>query len=192
MIETNPLTVARSLLAARVGAAVPKRTPAARRQPAAAGRPMPGPRGYPLIGVAPEIFRHESVLPLLRSAWQTYGDAARLPMGPYTLCFFAHPDAVKHILVDKRDNYVRSEIHRRWASRGLGSGLFFSVGEQHRRRRHLMHGPFTVKAIRGYATAVASAVQVVVEEWERRLADDRAEIDLSAEMTGLSMDALGR
>ena len=192
MIETNPLTVARDRLAARAAAPAPKRTLAARRQRTVAGRPMPGPRGYPLIGIIPDLLRHDSALPLLRDAWQTYGDVARLPMGPYTLAFFAHPDAVKHILVDNRDNYPRAKFQQRWSSRGLGTSLFSSVGEHHRRRRHLMHGPFTVKAVRGYAPAVASAVQEVIEDWERRVAEDRAEIDLADEMIGMSMDALGR
>jgi len=153
---------------------------------------MPGPRGYPLIGLLPDLFRHVTALPLLRDAWQSYGDAVRLPLGPYPVCFFAHPDAVKHVLVDNRDNYPRAQYQIRWLSRIMGTGLVASDGEHWRNRRHLMHKLFTVKAVSGYATAMGSAVQDVVESWERRLANDQPEIELSGEMVRLSMDALGR
>ena len=36
--------------------------------PRTQGRPMPGPRGYPLIGVLPEILRDNSALPALKKA----------------------------------------------------------------------------------------------------------------------------
>jgi cytochrome P450 len=108
------------------------------------------------------------------------------------VCFFAHPDAVKHILVDNRDNYPRAQYQIRWLSRIMGTGLVASEGEHWRRRRHVMHKLFTVKAVSGYATAMAAAVQDVVESWDRRLSASQPEVDLSGEMVRLSMDALGR
>ena len=173
-------------------AATPTHAVSARRVPAHGGLPLPGPRGYPLIGMVPELFRHVSALPLLRDAWRSYGDAVRLPMGPYTVCFFAQPDAVKHILVDNRDNYRRAQYQIRWLSRIMGTGLVVSDGELWRSRRHIMHKLFTVKAVQGYATAMASAVQDVVGSWERRLDNGRPDVELSGEMVRLSMDALGR
>jgi cytochrome P450 len=164
----------------------------ARRAAARGGRPLPGPRGYPLVGMLPDLFHHVSALPLLRDAWRSYGDAVQLPMGPYTVCFFANPDAVKHILVDNRDNYRRAQYQIRWLSRLMGTGLIVSDGELHRRRRHIMHTLFTAKAVQGYATAMASAVQDVVGSWERRLALGQPEVELAGEMVRLSMGALSR
>jgi cytochrome P450 len=192
MIATKARTPDRKPLAQRVSVPMPVCATPSHLQPRVASRPMPGPRGYPVIGVMPDLFRHASALPLIREAWRTYGDVVRLPLGPYTVCFFAQPDAVKHILVDNRQNYARAKYQIRWLERVLGSSLVSSDGERWRRRRHLMHGPFTVKAVRGYATAMASAVQDVMDGWERRLAEGRAEIDLSEELIGLSMDAFGR
>ena len=163
-----------------------------RRVSPAGGRPLPGPRGYPLIGLLPDLFRHVTALPLLRDAWRAYGDAVQLPLGPYTVCFFARPDAVKHILVDNRDNYRRAQYQIRWLSRIMGTGLVASDGELWRHRRHLMHKLFTVKAVQGYATAMASAVQDVIGGWEGRLAHGQPDVELSGEMVRLSMDALGR
>ena len=177
----------------RISQAAPRSCPmSGRRVSAGGGRPLPGPRGYPLIGMLPDLFHHVSALPLLKDAWRTYGDAVQVPLGPYKLCFFAHPDAVKHILVDNRDNYPRAQYQIRWLSRIMGSSLVASEGEHWRKRRHLMHKLFTVKAVQGYATAMASAVQDVVESWERRVAPDQTELELSGEMVRLSMDALGR
>lgn len=160
--------------------------------PARGSLPLPGPRGYPLIGMLPDLFHHVSALPLLRNAWRHYGDAVQLPMGHKTVCFFAHPDAVKHILVDNRDNYLRAQYQIRWLSRFIGTGLFVSDGELWRRRRHIMHKLFTARAVQGYTTAMSSAVQDVVDSWEGRLASGQTEVDLSRDMVRLSMDALGR
>lgn len=163
-----------------------------RRGAGGGGKPLPGPRGYPLIGLLPDLFRHVSALPLLKDAWRTYGDAVQIPLGPYKACFFAHPDAVKQIMVDKRDNYPRAKYQMRWLSRVMGASLVASEGDVWRTRRHLMHTLFTVKAVQGYATAMASAVQGVVGGWERRVAAGQPDVELSGEMVRLSMDALGR
>lgn len=156
------------------------------------GRPLPGPRGYPLIGVLPDLFRHVTALPLLRDAWKTYGDAVQLPLGPYTLCFFAQPNAVKHILVDNRENYPRAKYQMRWLSRVMGSGLVATEGEQWRKRRHLMHKLFTARSVAGYTASMTAAIDEVVGRWERQVAAGHPEIELSGEMVKLSMDALGR
>jgi enediyne biosynthesis protein E7 len=156
------------------------------------GRPLPGPRGYPLIGLLPDLFRHVTALPLFKAAWQAHGDAVRLPLGPYSACLFVQPDAIKHILVDNRDNYPRAQYQIRWLGRVMGSGLVTSEGDHWRRRRHLMHKLFTAKAVGGYATAMASAVQDVVDDWGRRIDDGQPELELSGDMVRLSMDALGR
>ena len=163
-----------------------------RRGAVGGGKPLPGPRGYPLIGMLPDLFRHVSALPLLKDAWRTYGDAVQVPLGPYKAICFTHPDAVKQIMVEKRDNYPRAQYQIRWLSRILGTGLVSSEGELWRKRRHLMHKLFTVKAVQGYATSMASAVQDVIDGWERRLANDQPDLELNGEMARLSMDALGR
>lgn len=159
---------------------------------APAGRPLPGPRGYPVIGVIPALFHHVSALPLLRDAWQTYGDAIQLPLGPYKVCFFAKPDAVKHILVDNRENYPRAKYMMRWLSKVMGSSLVATEGEQWRTRRHLMHKLFTAKSVAGYTASMAAAIDDVVRRWEHQVADGQPEIELSGEMVKLAMDALGR
>ena len=139
------------------------------------GPALPGPRGYPLIGVIPDLLRDVTALPLLRDAWRTYGDAVQLPLGPYKVCFFGPADAVKHILVDNRENYPRAKYQMRWLSRVMGSSLVASEGEQWRTRRHLMHTLFTARAVAGYTDHMAAAIDGVVGRWERRMAAARGD-----------------
>src|SRR3954447_11504238 len=106
---------------------------------------------------------------MLRAAWRAYGDAIQLPLGSYKVCFFAKPDAVKHILVDNRDNYPRAKYQMRWLSRITGTGLVSSEGEHWRSRRHLMHKLFTARSVAGYTAIMASAVEDVAARWERRV-----------------------
>src|SRR5262245_13432591 len=100
----------------------------ARRVPTRGGLPLPGPRGYPLIGMLPDLFHHVSALPLLRDAWWRYGDAVQLPLGPYTGGFFAHPEAARQILERNRANYRRAQYQIAWPPRPVVTGLASAMG----------------------------------------------------------------
>ena len=56
---------------------------------AKAGRPIPGPRGKPVIGSLPEF--RKSMVQALMDGWREYGDVVRY-RGPISLISIAHPD----------------------------------------------------------------------------------------------------
>jgi hypothetical protein len=62
--------------------AVSAQPASAHRSSESEGRLAPGPPGYPVIGVLPDIVRHGSALPVFKDAWRTYGDVVRVPLGP--------------------------------------------------------------------------------------------------------------
>lgn len=59
---------------------------------------IPGPRGYPLVGVMPELFRNP--FEFMVEAARTYGGVVRLDLGPAKVYLVSHPDYVRHILSD--------------------------------------------------------------------------------------------
>jgi cytochrome P450 len=145
-----------------------------------------------VIGVLPDIVRHGSALPVFKDAWRTYGDVVRVPLGPVVFYLLVHPDSVKHILVDNRDNYPRSIHQIRAGSAVMGLNLLTSEGAHWRRQRHIMQGPFAAKAVADHVPAMATAVEGVIDGWDRRLTAGQPELELAAEMVHLALDALGR
>jgi cytochrome P450 len=103
-------------------------------------RTPPGPRGLPLLGVVPDIARHRGLLVAVLHFWHIYGDVVQARLGLTRAIFFARPTAVQRILVDNRDNYVRSKEAIRSVSGLLGDGLITSEGAHWRRERHFMQG----------------------------------------------------
>ncbi|MGH2848020.1 MAG: cytochrome P450, partial [Thermoleophilaceae bacterium] len=64
---------------------------------------IPGPRGYPLVGIMPALFRNP--FEFMVEAARTHGGVVRLDLGPAKVYLVSDPDYVRHILVDNRSNY---------------------------------------------------------------------------------------
>src|ERR1700686_2817100 len=65
---------------------------------------IPGPRGYPLLGVLPKFWRDP--LGFLSDTVREYGDLVCLRRNRLYLA--NHPDHVQHVLRDKRENYRKN------------------------------------------------------------------------------------
>lgn len=68
----------------------------------------------------------------------------------------------------------------------LGEGLLTSEGEAHMRQRRALQAAFHPQQIAGYLGAFAAAARRAVDRWS-----DGGEIDLVAEMSGLTLDGVG-
>jgi cytochrome P450 len=68
----------------------------------------------------------------------------------------------------------------------LGDGLLTSEGEAHLRQRRALQGAFGSHRISGYLESFAAAAQRAADRWS-----DGGEVDLVAEMSGLTLDGVG-
>ena len=68
----------------------------------------------------------------------------------------------------------------------LGDGLLTSAGADHLRHRRALQPAFSPQRITGYAEAFAGAARRASDRWS-----DGGEIDLVAEMSGLTLDGVG-
>ena len=125
----------------------------------------PGPRGWPIFGVLPRIWRDP--LRLFTDVAREYGDVARIGLGKFTLYLVSSPDLVGHVLHGNANNY--------WKGKGLaaaetvmGQGLATSRGEQWERHHHLIQPAFGSHQIATYVPFLYKAVRALLEEWRRR------------------------
>lgn len=126
-------------------------------------RPVPsGPRGYPVVGLIPDLAR--DILGTYRRA-SAYGEMVALPMGPTTGYLVTHPDHMKHVLQDNYRNYTKGQqmdVIRPL----LGNGLFLSEGEFWFQQRRLMQPAFYRPALSGLTDIMTDATNIVINRWD--------------------------
>ncbi|MGC1212595.1 MAG: cytochrome P450 [Micromonospora sp.] len=128
-------------------------------------------------------------LGLMSRAATEYGDAVRIAIGPKVLLFFNHPDHAKHVLADNPANYHKG-LGLAQARRALGDGLLTSEGDLWRKQRKVIQPVFQQRRIAGQAGVVAAEAAKLVTRL--RTYEGRGPVDVTREMTGLTLGVLGR
>ena len=100
------------------------------------------------------------------------------------------PAGLKQVLVDKVANYPKLPIEQRAFRALFGEGLLSSDGETWRRHRRVMAPSFDPRSVAGYAEAMVEASTGFANEWGRL--EDGARIDVSADMTRLTLEIISR
>ncbi|MCH7631453.1 MAG: cytochrome P450, partial [Proteobacteria bacterium] len=123
-----------------------------------------GPRGLPLVG---SLFQmRKDPLKFFTGISREYGDVVPVKIGFETIYLINHPDHLKRIFQDNRDNYVRSKYYAQ-LSPIIGDGLFTLEGKAWRRQRKsaqpAVSGPNLVN--------MTSVMVKVVREMVERLQD---------------------
>jgi cytochrome P450 len=90
------------------------------------------------------------------------------------------PGAIRHVLLDNAQNYMKSEVGRRILEPGLGRGLLTSEGETWRRHRRIMAPSFDPRSIVGYAPIMTELTERLLAQWDAL--PERSEIDVAAAM----------
>ena len=128
-------------------------------------------------------------LAMLTDAASEFGDVVKFAMGPKTLYFFNHPDHAKHVLADNPLNYHKGLGLAEARQLMLGDGLLTSEDEIWKRQRRIIQPAFRRDRIAGFASVVTDAGQALVS---RLGAQVGSTVDLSEEMTRLTMSVLGK
>ena len=102
---------------------------------------------------------------------------------------FTHPDAVKHVLQDNNQNYVKGEIIGR-VKVLIGEGLFTSEGDFWRRQRRLAQPAFHRERIAGFVDTMVRRTAERLDRWEPAVRSGEP-IDVAAEMNALTLTIVG-
>jgi cytochrome P450 len=151
------------------------------------GRDYPGPSPLAVPGLLRKLWFDR--LAMLTDAASEFGDVVKFAMGPKTLYFFNHPDHAKHVLSDNPANYHKGLGLAEARRRILGDGLLTSEDEVWKRQRRIIAPAFRRDRLAGFTSVVTDAGQALVG---RLSAQVGGTVDLSEEMTRLTMSVLGK
>ncbi|MFD5076531.1 cytochrome P450 [Streptomyces sp. NPDC058371] len=118
------------------------------------------PGALPLLGHVPALWRRP--LEFLASL-PAHGDLVEVRLGPSRAYLAAHPELVRHVLLNPRV-FDKGGVFDK-ARQLLGNSLSVSRGEEHRFQRRLIQPAFHTTKIAAYTTAVADDTRTVTNTW---------------------------
>ncbi len=141
----------------------------------------------PSIGVVRFMrgVRARGFLDFIGELWGELGDVFQVRVGPKTLLFAMHPDAVEHVSVTQRQRYEKQASYEAVRQYLTGQGLVASNGELWRRQRKLLAPFFTPKGIQAYAELMIRDGARVLERWQQ-LSKDGKEVEIAEEMAAVT------
>jgi cytochrome P450 len=150
------------------------------------GGSIPGPQGYPILGVVPKIGR--DVLGFFKAMRDEYGDVVRLDLGARTLYLVTHPDDVKYVLQDNNRNYAKGYEQVKPV---LGEGLVSSEGDIWRRQRRLIQPNFHRRRIAEFSTIMVESAAEMLESW-KPIARRGEPLDIAHAITAVTQQIIAK
>lgn len=148
----------------------------------------PGPGGYPILGVLPQL-RSDPIRTFLDAA-DRYGDVVHLKAGPYHGFLLSAPADIKHVLQDNARNYHKSPLYERLRD-SLGNGLLTSEDSFWLRQRRLAQPAFHRQRLVAMAETMVACTEQMLERWEQT-ASAGTIVDIVEEMMGLTQAIIVR
>jgi cytochrome P450 len=152
-------------------------------------RKPPGPRGLPLVGVAPQIARdpYGSFQQIARR----YGDVASVPVPGMDLVLVSHPDHVKHVTNTKHAIYPKPALLRDILYREPPRFHGMANGEEWKRVRRMLNPRFTARGLAPLEELIIDAIVDSVDGWERYAASGE-QVDIQEQFSLLTMSVMLR
>lgn len=125
-------------------------------------------------------------LPFLTKLQREYGDATAFRIGPTQLYFFAHPDQVRDVLVNRGTSFVKGLALQR-TKIVLGEGLLTSEHDLHKRQRRLAQPAFHRERIQHYGEQMVERALIARDAWT-----DGASVDMHHEMMKLTLAVVAK
>lgn len=147
------------------------------------GKPIPGPRGNPLLGSIRDIQRDN--IQAFMDAWREYGDIVHF-RGPLTINLLVHPDYVQRVLRDNYKNYPRPKFVADKLKSIVGEGLVAAEGEVWQRARKMAQPAFDPEIVNSFDPMFVENTSRLLDEWEGHATRGEA-IDAKSEMMHLTL-----
>jgi cytochrome P450 len=111
--------------------------------------------------------RRLGFLDYIGELWQKHGDVFQLNILNRRMVVALHPDAVRYVNVENRQNYDKLQSYDVVRKFILGNGLLASNGEHWRRQRKLMAPFYTPKGVQAYAEIMLKDGHRLLERWSQ-------------------------
>jgi cytochrome P450 len=112
--------------------------------------------------------RRRGFLQFMTDVWRSEGELATINFGIFKAILTVHPDHIKYVAIDNRDNYDKVATYEVVRKYLLGDGLLTSVGETWRRQRKLMAPFFTPRGVQRYGNTMVEECQAFTRRWEQK------------------------
>jgi cytochrome P450 len=142
----------------------------------------PGPKGLPLLGIAPQV--RKDPLGFFARVAAEYEGLAMLPVGLDRVYLLNSPATLEHVFVSNWRNYRKSDFYDKLRPL-FGKGIVTSEGEYWRRQRQLMNPAFHRESLERIGHIMRTATANKIAAWRDRPADQA--FNISTEMTELSL-----
>lgn len=120
---------------------------------------------------------------------ERFGDAVRLPLGPYRSWLLFHPDHVEQVLTKRWQSFIRFEKLTKVVAQWTGDNMLLAEGEAWRERRRKVLPVFQTKRLPAYcAKSVEHARRLREHLAEQADAQGQVRIDTDAVMARLTLD----
>jgi cytochrome P450 len=149
----------------------------------------PGPRGYPLLGHLPWLWR--DILGFFTDTARRYGSVAQFRIGRQRAYLLSHPDCIRCVLQEREENFSKLLFFDKLKP-VFGEGLLTSNGEVWRAQRRLIQPVFHRDRIAGFARMVTDIAGEHLEEQCGAYARAGRPFDLAAEMVQLTRTIITR
>lgn len=124
-------------------------------------KPIPGPKGLPLLGMTLKF----------AAGFQEYarevaavGDVAKVHFPFADLIYANHPDHAAHVLQHNQKNYWKGRQMQKGVAI-FGEGLLLAEGERWRRQRLLMAPAFTSKRVAAFGPVMGRRIGATLDRW---------------------------
>ncbi|MEU7103864.1 cytochrome P450 [Streptomyces sp. NPDC046215] len=137
-------------------------------------RPVPGPRGLPLLGHLPAF--GQDPLTFLTRLREKFGDTVTWSLGPRRSLLISHPEHIAELLGAVEVSFDTLEIG--WTLKQVvGQSVILSHGDDWRRKRALVQPTVRPRQVRAYAATMTECARSSADRWK-----DGERIDVRAEM----------
>jgi cytochrome P450 len=147
---------------------------------------IPGPRGYPFLGVMPEMV--SNMLGLFTRTAREYGGIVQFKLLNKSYLLITNPDYVKYILQDNYKNYVRGSSVETGRVL-LGNGLPLIDGDFWLRERRILQPAFHRERLGKLTNTVTNVIDTFMQEWKTK-SDRNRTLDLDQEMMRLTLTVI--
>jgi len=140
---------------------------------------LPGPKGWPLVGMAP-VFQRDAYAYAAEVA--SHGDLVRVPFPGTQIVYVLHPDLVEQVLVKQARRVVKGRFMSR-LDIVFGQGLLLAEGDAWRKQRVRMAPAFTRDAVREMTAQMGPVAEAAVSSW-----GEGGIRSVDADMMGLTLE----
>jgi cytochrome P450 len=148
--------------------------------PVADLRSIPSARGWPIVGVAPQLLRDP--LKLVSAVMREHGELVRLEgLNTYLV---ADADLVRAIMIDDPQSFSKNPETMKKISPAIGAGLSTLTGAEWSKHRKLANPVFAKRNVSTFMPIFHRSIRETIAEWD---ASDGQIVDVTAQMKKLTL-----